>query len=177
MTARAAAASARRALLVVVVALGFVAVATPSRATFVREYTVTELWSLADCVIEAFVDSVRYRTLPVSGHIVTDVHLDVTVVHQGPCSTGPRVLTQAGGISGAVRLTIAQQPGFMPGEHVLLFLDEYPGMLFPVLALDQGKFTVTPGPHPGDQVFRNRLHGALDRDTLFRRLRPARSPR
>lgn len=167
---------AHRFFVAILVTAAIAATASPARATFIREYPIPELWTLADCVIEAWVDSVTYGSHPTNGQIVSHIHLNVTVVHQGICVTGTRVLTQAGGRLGGSGLAIPRQPSFTPGEHVLLFLDELPGLLFPVLALDQGKFTI--GAEPGGrETLRNRLYPALDRETMFGRLRPLRRDR
>lgn len=145
--------------------------ASPATATFLPEIPIPELWASADCVIEAHVDSTRAEWDVPAGLIVTRVHLDVVAVHQGPCVTGPRILTVAGGVVDSVGLAIPLAPTFVTAEHVLLFLDEHPGSLMPVLAMDQGKFTIEPEPRTGALRLRNRLHRAIPREEMLERLR------
>lgn len=144
---------------------------SPAAATFLPEIPIPDLWANADCVIEAHVDSTRAEWDVPSGLIVTRVHLDVLAVHQGSCVTGLRTLTVAGGVVDSVGLAIPLAPTFASGEHVLLFLDEHPGLLMPVLAMDQGKFTIEPEPVGGTLHLRNRLHHSIPRGDVLGRLR------
>jgi len=147
-----------------------------AHATSYADVPIDSLWVHADCVVEGNVVQIWSGWTPDSTSIRTWIQLDVLIVHAGPCVIGLRTLGFWGGETDSVASVVDGTPSFAVGERVLLFLDERPGVLFPTLGLDMGKFTVSINPTTGEERLVSRHYGRVSRSSLLQAKR-ARGPR
>lgn len=106
-----------------------------------------ELAGFSDAIVTGRVADVRSGWDTGVNAIYTYVRLDVDEVFKGRLAPGRVTIKQLGGVAGDVGLWVPEQPNFVPGQQVLLFLETRPrdGTLY-TTALSQGRWDVEQSP-------------------------------
>ena len=107
------------------------------------KWSARQLANFADVIVTGRVISVTVGRDPSVDTIYTYVGLDVEDVLKGPVSPGLLTIKQLGGFVDGTGLRVVDQPTFVVGEHVLLYLEARPrdGSLY-TSALWQGKWSI-----------------------------------
>ncbi len=124
---------------------GLICVAASDRAagSAVPKWSARQLANFADVIVTGRVISVTVGRDPSVDTIYTYVGLEVEDVLKGPVNPGLLTIKQLGGIVDGTGLQVVDQPTFVVGEHVLLYLEARPrdGSLY-TSALWQGKWSI-----------------------------------
>ena len=124
---------------------GLICVAASDRAagSAVPKWSARQLANFADVIVTGRVISVTVGRDPSVDTIYTYVGLEVDDVLKGPVDPGLLTIKQLGGIVDGTGLQVVDQPTFVVGEHVLLYLEARPrdGSLY-TSALWQGKWSI-----------------------------------
>ena len=112
-------------------------------ASVVPKWSAIELTGFADVIVTGQVTSVNVGRDPSVNAIYTYVDVDVDEVLKGPVNPGALTIKQLGGSIDAIGLSVVDQPTFVVGERVLLYLEARPrdGSLY-TSALWQGKWSI-----------------------------------
>jgi hypothetical protein len=136
-----------RRILVVLVLLF---VSLPATATQVEYLPVETLGSESPVVVRGEVTDVRAYWNDGRTRILTETTVRVDERYKGPSSREVRIVQMGGELDG-VRMTVAGALEWMPGEDVVLFLeDSLPGR-YRVAGFTQGKFGVQVDPRTGEE--------------------------
>ena len=124
---------------------GLICVAASERAagSALPTWSGSQLAGFADVIVTGRVISVTVGRDPSVDTIYTYIGLEVEEVLKGLVSPGPLTIKQLGGIVDGTGLRVVDQPTFVVGEHVLLYLEARPrdGSLY-TSALWQGKWSI-----------------------------------
>ena len=114
-------------------------------ASVVPKWTASELTAFADVIVTGRISRVTVGRDQAVNAIYTYVDVDVDEVLKGPVSPGLLTIKQLGGVVDGIGLTVVDQPTFVVGEQVLLYLEARPrdGSLY-TSALWQGKWAIEP---------------------------------
>jgi hypothetical protein len=138
MRARREAAVCLAAVLLVVVGRA------PAFADTAPRWSVRQLAALADVVVTGRIETVTSGWDADVASIYTYVTLTAEEVLKGPVADPRITIKQLGGRAGGIGLSVRDQPDFVPGEHVLLFLEARPrDRTLYTTGLWQGKWQVT----------------------------------
>lgn len=139
-------------ILMALTTLVAVGVAVDSaRATTVHPFTLEELIYVADRIVVGEVVGMDSRHVLDGTSIHTHVDIDVEEVLKGAAAEGLQVVWLLGGVVGDQVMHSSGTPAFVPGERVLLFLEEDPHG-FSVLGVFQGKLNLQICPERGEMV-------------------------
>ncbi len=166
----------------------FVLVVTAMTGTALADYgpllTIEQLTDSTSIVVKGRVYSVDSVWDTAAATIYTYVVLEVDEVLRGDVPHQRIVVKQLGGVVGDVGLSIGGQPGFVPGERVLVFLHVRPrDNTLQTANFWQGKWSIEPR-QPGDSAVRHAgrdgdgnevAYRELDLATLERRIRARQS--
>ncbi|MBN1946615.1 MAG: hypothetical protein JW797_13150 [Bradymonadales bacterium] len=148
-----------------------------SEASVVVRYSLDQMVWQADGIVHGRVlslQSLREGTI-----IATYVEIEVIESYKGAHSPGDRlVVYRHGGTADGYTMLVAGEPLFVPGEEVLLFLENRPAASEPlVLGMAQGKFSVVVDPTTRGRMVTRNMTGVelieVDEELMWRFADPA----
>jgi hypothetical protein len=129
----------------------------PCRATEVIELSDENLVEISARIFEGIVVSTNSQWNVDQDEIHTIVTFSVIQMIKGPLPpNGTIVLDMLGGEVDDVISELVGQPTFVPGEQVIVFIDDTAPTSMPVTGLSQGKVTLVPDPATGALTVRER---------------------
>jgi hypothetical protein len=120
----------------------------PALGASVTPLSLTEMAHLSDEIIFGVVSATESRWTEDRISIVTDVHIRVVEAVKGAPS-GEIVVTEPGGVVGALRVEVAGVGSLRPGQEAILFLSRDVRDARHVTGLGQGRLDVRPDPVSG----------------------------
>jgi hypothetical protein len=138
------------------------------RATEVIELSDENLVEISARIFEGVVVSTNSQWNDDGDEIHTIVTFSVIQMIKGPLPpNGTIVLDMLGGEVDDVISEFVGQPTFVPGEQVIVFIDDTAPTSMPVTGLSQGKVTLVPDPATGVLTARER---GVTRDAFVRNI-------
>lgn len=150
-------------------------VPSPARSTQIPYRSIESMGADSPFVVRGEVSGVRSFWNDNRSRILTEISVTVSERYKGASPAEVRIV-QMGGVLDGVRMTVAGSLEWVPGEDVVVFLeDSLPGR-YRVAGFTQGKFAVQRDPRTGEEYVVQAGLGNVELVGATRALTPGRMP-